>query len=866
MAITTTSQFNTAKEAPWSGGGYEPVFLVEIASASLYLSSRNVTLGGIEYSNILEKLSRGGLGNLNRGFDTYGRLQIGSTSVRILNQALYSDILDTYTLNQAAVVVKLGFYGGVLADYITLFNGVIDSISTSYEHMELSVLDQSVKLQEPLAALIGQKYFRGAPGGRGSPIPIVLGRTINLGTYQVEAAAVGTLAADVGAGDTVIYIDEIGATFPEAGTFNVGGAESIDYTSRSITSLSGNTVLAFSGLTRGSPTTHSAGDTVTLTGIDYTYLVGYECQAVNTIREDGAVVSAGLTTTLDASGRADQDVTIVVSTTQRGTMTVDADGLNLDTTNLVSNGDAETGDMTGWTVDDTTVQAQAVEVYEGGYSFEAYGVTIGGTPAKFHEDITTVVGQRYELNLFHMEEQAAGVDIVSNGDFETGDLTGWTTEAGATPSVQAGGFGSYLLKIIRDDPSEAGVYQDKSVVVGESYSAAYYYAGQAIDQEIYVKLGTTADPDAYISSHVTITSVTSLQLLSLGSFTPTDGTLRVSIQAANTGAALGIFVDNMQVTHTDYAETTLKIGTTGDDDAIASKVLVVKTDWTTDGTTFVATATTTRVTLESENIAHVTKSSFIDMITCTSISTNPAATIRYLLENFSSLTLDDDAFDSAEDLLGGWAFSGVITENGPALEVAQRLGNQCKSRVFLDFAGNVTIKPYDSNATSIYSFTESNMHDVKITWSSMEEVYTEVVVWFAPKAGSNSAADYQGVTYANPTETTHATLSLDTNCATALAQYGFSRKLEVYASMIHDVTTADKWLEYLVKYYTEQKCIASFRSFLNAPHLEETDVVDITHDLLRDDLDGGNFRVEKKGIDPPTLATIWECWQLMDVG
>lgn len=152
MPLATTAHFDLHAAAR----GRQPVFLLELPAMNRYLASRPVTLNGRSYVPLL---APGGVSGLTRELLDDDTPRVSSVTVSIVNPALFSSLVDSYTLDNQVARIRLGFLDGGDADYTTLFQGVIDSFPTTWRRFQLSILDgtfqRHVSLPEILPAFFG---------------------------------------------------------------------------------------------------------------------------------------------------------------------------------------------------------------------------------------------------------------------------------------------------------------------------------------------------------------------------------------------------------------------------------------------------------------------------------------------------------------------------------------------------------------------------------------------------------------------------------------------------------------------------------------------------------------------------------------
>lgn len=720
MRTATAAWLSASQNAATRGersASYQPIWLVEILGVNLCYStapvyfSRQRVLGdglvlgsGVALGDYLPSygldLARGGLSEVTASLtDDYTRAQISTMRVTLLNQEELLRDLGQVILDNALVRLRLGFQGLGYDDFVELWRGVIDRLEDRQETVVLECLDNAFVTYPTLSTAIWPQYFPGTPqANRSRNIPLLLGRNTDVETIQVSGDAQGTLAFAISSGSTALLIREFGAPFPASGSITIGSETSVTYSTLAYVTnpTNGLTSLQLGGLVRsGTPASHSAGETVTLVNPNYDYLIGYRIADLETVRGAGAVIDPMDYELIEVQANAPVSV-LRFTTAPDEPVTVDINAGSVDVLNLLTNGDFEAGTLTGFTVGSgatAAIASSTPDPQEGTYYAELTGAQ--DVYKDLYQDVNTVLGADYILEFWR---QDSDTNLLTNGGFEAGDLSGWTILLGsglygiadqqepfASPFPQQSGFlvsdaadGRYALLVGPTLGNLAFILtlsQDFTTIIGNIYNITLQHITQDIIQffggggsssfstriQTYctIAVGTTTAPASLISQRLVPTgtvifngqgSPVAYQKSPVYIFVATDTTTRLTLQCIGIGQPSpsgggnlyppSLLLDAVRAQNASTVDTSnvgLQIGTPADPDAIYTEDLTATYTWTKYQLRFRASDTITRLTWQSRYSTVVPRTSYLDNMSLQRVYAqgyNPVEQIRYIIQTF----------------------------------------------------------------------------------------------------------------------------------------------------------------------------------------------------------------------------------------
>lgn len=273
-------------------------------------------------------------------------------------------------------------------------------------------------------------------------------------------------------------------------------------------------------------------------------------------------------------------------------------------TNLVENGDFESGTADGWNVDGSTaVSAEAARSGNYGVATSGpgnwnslltqrvpaeanttYNVTIwaktisGGVNIQIKNNVNS--GDAFETDWFDTTEwtkltftvttldtttaiflnfcgggtgatEVVWLDdisiveapLITNGDFETGDTTGWTINSTTTVSAQAAYSGSYGLHLVGEGNYNSMAHQTLAVVKDATYRLTFRLKTNSVGANIQIQDGATKET-LVKGGWFTATEWTELTY----EVTPIGSTVFLNFCGGGTGEAEDLYLDDVTLT------------------------------------------------------------------------------------------------------------------------------------------------------------------------------------------------------------------------------------------------------------------------------------------------------------------------------
>lgn len=344
------------------------------------------------------------------------------------------------------------------------------------------------------------------------------------------------------------------------------------------------------------------------------------------------------------------------------------------------------------------------------------------------------------------------------------------------------------------------------------------------------------------------------------------------------------YVIKFTTRNVDAPYQSVLIGTTASPSSIYSFGEIKSTSELNHEVVFVASETTTRITLVVDNtgVGGGSFTSYFDHIVVYDVdSENPAVQVQNLMRrHMPGINLDSTSFTEAEATYGDTfdRLAGVINQAEEQQSLLGRIAFQFRAKTFLDESGNQKWVVFDNsrNPTLNLGPDDIDKGSLQVSQEPTEKIFTSIFVYFDRDATVNNGdlggrEAYRGVLYATPEETNSIEdLELSLLCRQARDTFRIEKTLEIFADMIPDAATADKLLSYITRISVHRRTLVELTSYLNAVNLEIGDFVKLTHPLLPNFADNVNYEVIAKSVLPNgcltafTLAEVrqsaWNSW------
>lgn len=407
------------------GGGFDfpdffgsrPVqFAGRILCGQPFAITGQVTCNG-EYAVVsdgrLLKLSEGGVSDIVQSFSQALVATVGNCTFQLVNgDGLVSDLIERSLIENTQVTISLGFLGGALTDYLTIFSGVVDTVSqvTPFSAV-IELLDGSFRRHLEIPQALGGAVFPGVlQTNQGSVIPIAVGYVKRGVSIQVEGAASGVLAFELSAVEQEIFIEiQPEATFPSNGTVRIGNEE-IAYGIRDNVIAQGKEVIRLSNALRGAGAAfHADGAPVTTVDERFTHLLSTEVRTIGLMRESGGgPVALEPNLELRYPG-ADRPVSVAIYETQQSELLFDVDGGNLSASLVSSGEDALT--PFGWSVVFAELTAESHGV-DNSMRLLKINPEFPGVAGVITQEITVADATRYVFSIYFSGSAATATSIL----------------------------------------------------------------------------------------------------------------------------------------------------------------------------------------------------------------------------------------------------------------------------------------------------------------------------------------------------------------------------------------------------------------------------------------------------------------------
>lgn len=272
--------------------GYDPIYLVELLGLGKWYATRDPGFSGLwkfgqglifganvkfgeglpTYETVLKRLQYDGVGSVSQQLDPAGFARTGSGQVNFLGQGLVNRELQPLLLENSPILIRMGFLGQPISDYMPIFYGNIEASRATLDAFTLDAVDDTLRNINPVPPVIGTDFLARS-FTRDRAIPIILGDVEFVPLIKTVGGAEATLSFNVSIGATSLTFFEVDATFPPTGLVNID-AETVAYTSVG-TALIGAQTFGILQLATPLTTAHFSGVKFSLVNFNHKYTLGF---------------------------------------------------------------------------------------------------------------------------------------------------------------------------------------------------------------------------------------------------------------------------------------------------------------------------------------------------------------------------------------------------------------------------------------------------------------------------------------------------------------------------------------------------------------------------------------------------------------
>ena len=256
----------------------------------------------------------------------------------------------------------------------------------------------------------------------------------------------------------------------------------------------------------------------------------------------------------------------------------------------------------------------------------------------------------------------------------------------------------------------------------------------------------------------------------------------------------------------------------------------------------------------------------------------PMGIIEFIARNYGGLAdadIDETAFDTGYTDTSGFTFAGIIDNQVNWIQAINEVAFQCKSRLWFDNEGLLTVSVYDSSAgftqsgdgtpdetgstngqSDVYADEDTaiavidadtskptlryNNHLIErgsfeFSYTKLDEIANEVFINYFFNYGANK---YQKTTFITDSDSDDGTGTRDesggreSTASSSKSNYKKTQKIIYNAPFIRDDATAVLLRNHIFDLHVDRRAIVNFTTFYSPLHLQPGDIINIQHPFL----------------------------------